>query len=285
MRNNEGNTNKLQKYYMTCKGYFDELSKKNFDRWFSSYYSVLKMEKGQILDVGCGVGQVVNHLVDEGFCAVGVDISPIGIQIASKRGKGVFVVASANNLPFQSNSFTMVGFNDFLEHTCRPETCLNEMVRVLKVHGKIVASAPNFLQVIGLSHSYHWHMSGVKQRTLNLCNLLRKVIISKAFSGKMRFEFMQPWLDPKGQGGDVDAVCMTNPIDIKFHLKKLNVKIMKESAVPNHSKPIIKKIGEMPFFRSISSFTFLLGIKKAPIKYAEDKNGNSKKQEYVKELR
>jgi SAM-dependent methyltransferase len=231
--------------------------------------------------VGCGVGQVVNRLADKGFCAVGVDISPIGIQIASKQGKGIFIVASASNLPFQSNSFTTVGFYDFLEHACHPETCLNEMVRVLRINGKIVASAPNFFQVIGLSHAYHWHMSGIKQKTQNLCNLLRKFIISKAFSRKMRFEFMQPQLDPRGQGGDLDAVCLTNPIDMKFHLKKLNVKIIKESAVPNHSKPIIRKVGEMPVVRSMSGFTFLVGIKIAPsirrTKMAVAKTGEYKK--------
>jgi SAM-dependent methyltransferase len=269
MRNNK---NKLQEYYMTCEDYFYGLSKKDFDRWFSSYYSVLKTGKGWILDVGCGVGQVVNRLADEGLYAIGVDISPIGIQVASKRGKGIFIIASADNLPFQSNSFTIVGFYDFLEHTYHPETCLNEMVKVLRMNGKIVASAPNFLQVVGLSYPYHWHMSGVKQRTLNLCNLLRKAIISRISSQRMRFEFMEPYLDPSGQGGDRDAVCLTNPIDIKFHLKKLNVKIVKECAVPNHSKPIIKRVGAMPFVRSMSSFTFLVGIKMSFSKYEEDKN-------------
>jgi ubiquinone/menaquinone biosynthesis C-methylase UbiE len=270
-RNGKNNEEKLQKYYMTCREYFGELSKKDFDQWFSSYYSVLKTGKGWILDVGCGAGQVVNRLVDEGFCAVGIDISPIGIQIASKRGEGFFIVASANNLPFQSDLFTIVGFYDFLEHTYHPGTCLNEMIRVLSCDGKIVAAAPNFLRVIGLSHPYHWHMSGIKQRTLNLFNLLRKFIISKTFSRKMHFEFMQPQLDPRGQGGDVDAVCLTNPIDIKFHLKRLNVKIVKESAIPNHSKQIVKKIGEMPFLRSMSSFTFLIGIKMATSKHEKEK--------------
>lgn len=277
--------NKLQKYYMTCKNYFVELSKKDFDQWFSAYYSALKTENGRILDVGCGVGQVVNKLADEGFCAVGIDISPIGMQIAFKRGMGTFIVASASNLPFRSDSFAAVGFYDFLEHTYNPEACLNEMVRVLGQRGRIVASAPNFLQVIGLTRSYHWHMSGLKQRISNFYNLLRKVIISKIFPRKMRFEFMQPQLDPEGRGGDVDAVCLTNPIDMKFHLRKLGIKIVKESAVPNHSKRIIKKLGEMPFVRSMSGFTFLVGIKIASEGHDENKNGCNGSRRTPEELK
>jgi ubiquinone/menaquinone biosynthesis C-methylase UbiE len=267
------NKNKLQNYYMTCKDYFAELSKKDFDKWFSAYYFALKANNGWILDVGCGAGQVVNQLANEGFCAVGIDISPIGIQIAHKRRIGTFVVASASHLPFRNESFTTVGFYDFLEHTYSPEICLNEMIRVLKRNGKIIASAPNFLQVLGLGRPYHWHMSGLKQKTLNLHNLLRKVILSKISPRKMCFEFMQPRLDPKGRGGDVDAVCLTNPIDIKFRLRKLSVKIIKESAVPNHSKRIIKKVGELPFVRSMSGFIFLVGIKIASKEHDEIKNG------------
>jgi len=282
MRNNK---EELEEYYMTCKDYFAELGKKDFDYWFTAYHSSLKTRSGWILDIGCGVGQVVNRLAYEGLCAVGIDISPVGIRMASKRGKGAFVLASASNLPFRNNSFATVGFYDFLEHTHHPEICLNEMVRVLGRRGKIVASAPNFLQVIGLTRPYHWHMSGLKQRISNFYNLLRKVIISKIFPRKMRFEFMQSQLDPEGRGGDVDAVCLTNPIDIKFHLRKLGIKIVKESAVPNHSKRIIKKLGEMPFVRSMSGFTFLVGIKIASEGHYENKNGCNGSRRTPEELR
>ena len=258
MRRSEKN---LQEYYMTCKDYFIELGKKNFSCWFLSYHSTLKTRNGLALDVGCGVGQVVNKLAQEGLCAVGIDVSRIGIQMASKKGKGVFIVASAINLPFRDNSFTSVGFYDFLEHTYNPEICLSEMVRVLKLGGKIVAFSPNFLRVIGLSRPYHWHMKGLKQKIFNLYTLWQKAITSKIFPEKMRFEFMQPLLDPKGQGGDADAVCVINPIDLKFHLMKLGVKVVKESAVPNQTRRITKKIGELPIIRSTSSFYLLVGIK------------------------
>lgn len=93
----------LQAYYMTCKSYFSELRKKGFDYWFSAYYSALKTKSGPILDLGCGVGQVVNRLAAEGFFAVGVDVSPIGVKMASKQGCGFFVVAHLRNINLQDN--------------------------------------------------------------------------------------------------------------------------------------------------------------------------------------
>lgn len=257
MRNNK----KLQEYYMTCKEYFLELSKKDFNWWFSSYHSTLKAKDDPILDVGCGVGQVVNRLADGGFYAVGIDISPVGIQIASNSGKGTFVIASASNLPFRNDSFASLGFYDFLEHTYDPDICLKELVRVLKQDGKIVLLAPNFLRVIGLSTPHHWHMKGFSQRMSNFFNLLRKAIHSKLSYKGMQFEFMHPQFDSKGKGGDLDAVCVTNPIDIKSCLKKLGIKILKESSAPNWANGTIGKIGELPLFRSMAGFTFLIGIK------------------------
>ena len=58
MRNAENN---LQSYYMAYRNYFIELRKKGFGHWLSTYYSTLKTHDGRILDVGCGVGQVVKR--------------------------------------------------------------------------------------------------------------------------------------------------------------------------------------------------------------------------------
>ncbi len=252
---------KLQSYYMNCKRYFLELHTKGFDYWFSAFFSALKARDGWILDVGCGVGQVVNKLSENGFSALGVDISPIGIRMATKQGSGAFVVASAAYLPFRDCSFASVGFHDFLEHTSYPKTCLSEMVRVLRNGGKIVAMAPNFLRVIGLSREYHWHMRGPRRKISNLLNLIRKTALSRLSPRAMRFDFMPPQLDIEGAGGDTDAICVTNPIDIRFHLRKLNVGIIAQSAAPGYPEGIVEKLGRLPIVRSMSSSTFLVGRK------------------------
>jgi hypothetical protein len=104
-------------------------------------------------------------------------------------------------------------------------------------------------------------MLGVKQKSSNLCNLLRKAVLSKLSPQMMRFEFMLPQLDTKGRGGDLDAICVTNPIDMKFRLRKLGIRIIGESAAPNYPRGVVKMLGKIPFVRSISGHTFLVGIR------------------------
>lgn len=251
----------LRKYYLSDKGYFDELKKKDFASWFSKYYVELKsVNDGPILDVGCGAGQVINRFTEEGFYAVGVDVSLIGIRIADEDGKGIFIVASAHKLPFKDYSFESVGGHDFLEHTYYPQACLNEMVRVLKPKGRIVITSPNFLKVMGLRSDYHWHMRGLKQKASNFYNLLRKMIYSVVYPWKMAFDFMQPKLSHNG--GDADAVCVTNPIDVRYHLERLGVKIIYQSALSTfYSSRIIEKLSELPIVKAIAGVFFIVGVK------------------------
>lgn len=251
----------LQKYYLSDEDYFDELKKKDFSSWFPKYYVKLKpVNDGPILDVGCGAGQVINRFSEKGFYAVGVDVSLIGIRIAGENGKGIFIVASAHMLPFKDDSFESVGSYDFLEHTYYPKACLNEVVRVLKPQGRIVITSPNFLKVMGLRSDYHWHMRGFKQKALNFYNLLRKMIYLVVHPWKMAFDFMQPKLSQKS--GDEDAVCVTNPLDVRYHLERLGVKIIYQSALSTfHSSRIIEKLSELPIIKAIAGGFFIMGVK------------------------
>ncbi|MEM1920174.1 MAG: methyltransferase domain-containing protein [Ignisphaera sp.] len=48
---------------------------------------MLGIEKGYVLDVGCGTGRIALELAEIGYNVVGIDISPIYIDIASERAK------------------------------------------------------------------------------------------------------------------------------------------------------------------------------------------------------
>lgn len=247
--------------YLSDKGYFEELKRKDFASWFPKYYVALKpVNNGPILDIGCGVGQVINRFTEEGFYALGIDVSLIGIQMARQSGKGNFVVASAHKLPFKEDSFESVGCYDFLEHTYYPNACLNEMVRVLKSDGRIVVTSPNFLKVMGLRSDYHWHMRGLRRKASNFYTLLRKIIYSLVCPWKIAFDFMQP--ESNYKGGDADTVCITNPIDVICHLEKFGVKIIYQSALSTfHPSKIVERLSELPIVRTVAGGFFIIGVK------------------------
>ena len=80
----------------------------------------------------------------------------------------------------------------------------------------------------------------------------------------MRFEFMQPILSNLKVGRDTDAVCVTNPVDIKFRLKKLGVKISYECGGVGHGQ-IIEKLGRLPLLRTMAGGIFIVGVKNREI--------------------
>ncbi len=87
------------------------------------------------LDVGCAAG----ILKIMGFSDV------IGIDIV--EGSSVTVLASAEYLPFRSESFQLVFAGEVIEHLREPMQALREWVRVLRGGGRMIISTPNGLLV------------------------------------------------------------------------------------------------------------------------------------------
>jgi hypothetical protein len=95
---------------------------------------------------------------------------------------------------------------------------------------------------------------------LNVYILLKKIIYSLICPWKMSFDFMQPKLGY--DGGDADAVCVTNPIDTAFYLRKLGVKIVYQSALSTFQpNKILEIVSELPIVRSITGVFFIIGTK------------------------
>lgn len=79
---------------------------------------VLEHKPNSVLDVGCGLGAIVNKLCDEGLVqkAIGTDFSEDLIGIWGKNHLNRFLVMDARDLLFANNSFDLVVSSDFFEH-------------------------------------------------------------------------------------------------------------------------------------------------------------------------
>src|ERR1700694_1055011 len=68
--------------------FFDELSRKPFDRMLLDAFAADCTGRGPVLDVGCGPGHIARYLSDRGANAAGLDLSPAMVELARKLNPG-----------------------------------------------------------------------------------------------------------------------------------------------------------------------------------------------------
>jgi SAM-dependent methyltransferase len=103
---------------------------------------LLHTTTGSILDVGCGMGDLLMHFPHRE--CVGVDISEDYLTVARERGLEV-VQAEAESLPFDDDSFDVVVATDILEHVFDMNQVAREMVRVARFF--VAVRVPNMAPV------------------------------------------------------------------------------------------------------------------------------------------
>lgn len=100
-----------------------------------------------ILDVGCGTGGTMMALRSRFPSAriVGVDVSPLAIFHAARKGARHLVYGNINDLPFADGTFDVIVALDILYHEAVDEKrALHELFRVLRSGGSVVVNAPAF---------------------------------------------------------------------------------------------------------------------------------------------
>jgi len=110
--------------------------------------SLLKDMPGmKILDIGCGGGGLCYRL-QESNQVTGLDYSKAAIKMVRDNRQNFkikfkTILASAEKLPFQKESFDVIIGSEIIEHLSRPSLVLAEVKRVLKKKGCFICTIPN----------------------------------------------------------------------------------------------------------------------------------------------
>jgi len=107
---------------------------------------------GRALDVGCGPGILLPHLLDRGHSVVAVDLSA---NMLTKARKAVehhpavdalsLHVASADQLPLRDETFDLITCIGVLSYLPSADAAISELARLLRPGGVLVLQASNLL--------------------------------------------------------------------------------------------------------------------------------------------
>ena len=105
-----------------------------------------RLGRGQILDVGCGVGEETARLAGPGRDVVGVDYSAataLAAAAALGRADLHFLAMDGSRLGFRDGAFDSVCSSHIIEHFVAPEAHVAELARVLGPDGRSFVITPN----------------------------------------------------------------------------------------------------------------------------------------------
>lgn len=96
---------------------------------------------GNVLDVGCGDGRLLDRFRKLGWKAEGQDVDPNAVSVRSEDT--VVHLGELIALQLPSNHYDAVVMNHVIEHVHQPVEVLSECRRILKPNGLMVITAPN----------------------------------------------------------------------------------------------------------------------------------------------
>jgi len=106
--------------------------------------------KSEILDVGCGSGEIDIIIAGKGYTITAVDISPYAIELAKKHAEKVpecdgrvqFLVGDIETIDFKKKFSTAI-VSHTLEHVLSPENTFQNIIRSLEPNSHILVSVPH----------------------------------------------------------------------------------------------------------------------------------------------
>lgn len=100
----------------------------------------------QVLDIGCGRGELLQRLTQRGYAAVGTDLNPASARVSQQYAPVVLANFLEMGKVFRPASFDVVIASHVLEHVENPKYAVN----VMKLLSRrwIVIAVPNLLRFV-----------------------------------------------------------------------------------------------------------------------------------------
>tara|TARA_B100000989_G_scaffold298765_1_gene289697 strand:+ start:1608 stop:2477 length:870 start_codon:yes stop_codon:yes gene_type:complete len=116
------------------------MKQKGIGSLFSNEINFQKFNNKKLLNIGCGTGVEANMFL----CNSSVDLTAIDItneaikntkKILNTHERGEAIIATAERMPFEDNSFDIVYSSGVIHHAESIKNCVDEIYRVLKPGG------------------------------------------------------------------------------------------------------------------------------------------------------
>ena len=113
-----------------------------------------QLDNAKILENGCGLGMYVAKLSQFSSHVFGFDYE-LERVIAGGRTLDKLACAAGEHLPYPANTFAVMLSNEVIEHVQDDVAAVHEMVRTLRVGGRLVLFCPNRWYPVE-THGIYW---------------------------------------------------------------------------------------------------------------------------------
>jgi SAM-dependent methyltransferase len=110
----------------------------------------------RILDGAVGLGQLAQRLVQRGYRVVGIDYSLEAAVHVRRTGLSA-VVGDLTRMPFRAGAFDAMTTGETLEHLDDDRAAANEIARVVRSGGTVIATVPALQMLWSRSDDYYEH--------------------------------------------------------------------------------------------------------------------------------
>ena len=127
--------------------WFNEIEYKRYNLYLECFNEMFEYEyhyKEKVLEIGCGVGTDLVRFAKNGALCSAIDLTEFAIKTTKKHFElknlkyEELLVADAEDLPFNDNTFDLVISFGVIHHTPDIQKCVNEIYRVLKPEGSAI---------------------------------------------------------------------------------------------------------------------------------------------------